>query len=98
MVGFSYLALLASAALAVAAPAAAPMPTPAPELGDALEKRATTCTFTAASQASASKKSCATIVLNNIAVPSGTTLDMTNLADNTHVRLSQYFLRDYLLS
>lgn len=66
-------------------PAPAPLPTTAPELGNVLEKRAS-CTFTAASAVSASKKSCATIVLDNIAVPSGTTLDLTSLADDTHVR------------
>ncbi|TVY83815.1 Polygalacturonase [Lachnellula suecica] len=68
--------------------AASPMPvaTPAPSLKDAvaLEKRAS-CTFTDAVNASKSKKSCATIVLSNIAVPSGTTLDMTSLTSGTHV-------------
>jgi hypothetical protein len=37
--------------------------------------------------ASKSKKSCATIVLDNIAVPSGTTLDLTELNSGTHVSL-----------
>ncbi|TVY47107.1 Endo-polygalacturonase [Lachnellula occidentalis] len=66
--------------------AAAPMPTAAPELKNAvaLQKRAS-CTFTDAAAASKSKASCATIVLDNIAVPSGTTLDMTKLTDGTKV-------------
>ncbi|KAH6683213.1 putative endo-polygalacturonase [Halenospora varia] len=66
--------------------AAVPMPTPAPDLANAvaLNKRAS-CTFTAASAASKSKASCATIVLSNIAVPSGTTLDLTKLTSGTHV-------------
>lgn len=67
--------------LVAAAPATAPAPTAAPNL----ENRATTCTFTNAASASKSKTSCATIVLNNIAVPSGTTLDLTKLTKGTHV-------------
>ncbi|TAQ83982.1 hypothetical protein B7494_g7695 [Chlorociboria aeruginascens] len=63
-----------------ALPAAAPAPTPAPNL----EKRAT-CTFTNAASASKSKTSCATIVLSSIAVPSGTTLDLTDLTSGTTV-------------
>ncbi|TVY26645.1 Polygalacturonase [Lachnellula hyalina] len=66
--------------------AAVPMPTAAPNILNAvaLEKRAS-CTFTDAVAASKSKTSCATIVLNNIAVPSGTTLDMTGLTTGTKV-------------
>jgi polygalacturonase len=65
-----------------------PLPTPAPDLrkAAALQKRAS-CTFTAASAASASKKSCATIVLDGITVPSGVTLDLTDLESGTHVTL-----------
>ena len=86
MVGIKlYMGLLMGAAALVAA-APAPMPTPAPKLGNTIEKRAS-CTFTDAVAASASKKSCATIVLNNIAVPSGTTLDMTSLNSGTHVSM-----------
>lgn len=67
--------------LVYSAPAAAPAPTAAPNLKD----RATTCTFTNAASASKSKTSCATIVLDNVAVPSGTTLDLTGLTSGTHV-------------
>lgn len=63
-----------------ASPVAAPAPTAAPNL----QKRAT-CTFTNAASASKSKASCATIVLDSIAVPSGTTLDLTDLTEGTHV-------------
>jgi galacturan 1,4-alpha-galacturonidase len=65
---------------------ATPTPTTAPDLKNAavLDRR-TTCIFTAASAASASKTSCATIVLDNIAVPSGVTLDLTGLNSGTHV-------------
>ncbi|RDW64130.1 putative polygalacturonase 2-1 [Coleophoma crateriformis] len=73
--------LAASASLVAAAPAAAPAPTAAAQLED----RATSCTFTNAASVKASKKSCATIVLNNIAVPSGTTLDLTGLNSGTKV-------------
>lgn len=87
MVNFSSaLVAIAIAATAVTAmPAAAPAPTAAPNIKDAAAKRSTTCTFTNASQASKSKASCATIVLDSIAVPSGTTLDMTDLTDGTHL-------------
>jgi Flp pilus assembly protein CpaB len=71
----------ASASIVAAAPAAAPAPTAAPDLA----KRAT-CTFSGsngAAQASKSKASCATIVLSNVAVPSGTTLDRKFLENNT---------------
>ncbi|KAF1958197.1 glycoside hydrolase [Byssothecium circinans] len=50
----------------------------------ALSERAS-CTFTDAATAIKSKTSCTTIVLNNIAVPAGTTLDMTKLNDGTTV-------------
>ncbi|KAJ5730451.1 uncharacterized protein N7483_004959 [Penicillium malachiteum] len=65
-------------------PPAAPAITAAPNL----EKRATTCTFSGskgASSASKSQKSCSTIVLSDVAVPSGTTLDLSDLEDGTHV-------------
>ncbi|TGO13893.1 hypothetical protein BTUL_0061g00100 [Botrytis tulipae] len=71
-------------ALASALPAAAPAPTAAPNL----DKRATTCTFSGsggASSASKSKTSCSTIVLSALAVPSGTTLDLTGLTEGTTV-------------
>lgn len=66
---------------------ATPMPTPAPDMSlvkAALHKRAS-CTFTDAAAASKSKASCATIVLSGITVPSGVTLDMTKLEDDTAV-------------
>jgi galacturan 1,4-alpha-galacturonidase len=76
---------------------ATPVPTAAPDIKYAaqLGKRAS-CTFTAASAASASKASCATIVLDNIAVPSGVTLDLTDLISGTHVLSHSYFRRCYL--
>ncbi|UPX20484.1 Endo-polygalacturonase [Ascochyta rabiei] len=81
----SVVALTASlAAPALAAPA--PAITPAPEA--AVVKRATSCTFSGsagAASASQSQAACATIVLNNVAVPSGTTLDLSKLADDTTV-------------
>jgi galacturan 1,4-alpha-galacturonidase len=79
------LSLLATtASLVSAAPAAAPAPTARAELSE----RATTCTFTNAASAVKSKAACATIVLDNIAVPAGTTLDLTKLTSGTHVRIS----------
>lgn len=84
MVHLTYLAIasvLGSAASALALPA--PAVTPAASL----EKR-TSCTFSGsdgAASASESKKDCATIVISAVVVPSGTTLDLTDLADNTVV-------------
>ncbi|KAI1358424.1 glycoside hydrolase [Xylaria arbuscula] len=82
--------MIASSALLVAAFGAsrvlaspAPAVTPAPTLA----KRAT-CTFSGsngAASASASQADCATIVLSDVAVPSGTTLDLSDLEDGTHV-------------
>ncbi|KAH6976291.1 polygalacturonase [Ilyonectria sp. MPI-CAGE-AT-0026] len=78
------LLLAALAGSAIASPAA-PIVTQAPSL----DKRAgATCTFTGsagAASASAQQKNCATIVLSDVAVPSGTTLDLSDLNDNTHV-------------
>ncbi|KAF1359304.1 glycoside hydrolase [Lizonia empirigonia] len=82
---FPIVALAASLAGSAAA-APAPAITPAPEI--AVVKRATSCTFSGsdgAASASKSQAACATIVLNNVAVPSGTTLDLSKLADDTTV-------------
>ncbi|RAH71387.1 glycoside hydrolase family 28 protein [Aspergillus aculeatinus CBS 121060] len=85
-------AVFFSLALGAIAVSANPAPEPpaitaAPKVGD-LEKRATTCTFSGsngASSASKSKTSCSTIILSSVAVPSGTTLDLTDLNEGTHV-------------
>ena len=63
-------AVVALAATATAAPAA-------------LEERATTCSFSGASGATAvasAKSSCPTITLDSLVVPAGKTLDLTKLA------------------
>ncbi|CDO51184.1 hypothetical protein DV451_004499 [Geotrichum candidum] len=64
-----------AAALAVAAPTESEVD---------LHARAS-CTFTTADQAISGKKSCSTIVLKNIAVPAGKTLDLSNLNKGTTV-------------
>ncbi|KAH7062146.1 polygalacturonase [Macrophomina phaseolina] len=71
MVKASTLLLGAGAAFAVAAPTE-------------LAERAS-CTFTDAASAIKGKSSCTNIVLNNIAVPAGTTLDLTKLKTGTTV-------------
>ena len=71
-----------------------PLPTPAPDLKNAALQKRASCTFTAAADASASKKKCATIVLDGITVPSGVTLDLTGLGSGTHV----IFYCSFLLS
>ncbi|KAF2449798.1 glycoside hydrolase family 28 protein [Karstenula rhodostoma CBS 690.94] len=53
-----------------------------------LKDRAASCTFSGASgaaNAAKSKTSCSTITLNNVAVPAGTTLDLTKLNSGTTV-------------
>ncbi|KUL85175.1 hypothetical protein ZTR_06246 [Talaromyces verruculosus] len=64
------------------------VPAPAPTTPPKLSERASSCTFSGsegASSASKSKTSCSTIVLSDVAVPSGTTLDLTDLNDGTSV-------------
>ncbi|GAP89484.1 putative glycoside hydrolase family 28 protein [Rosellinia necatrix] len=89
MITASSALLLAAAfgASGVLSSPAAPVVTPAPSLDNVLQKRAS-CTFSGsagASSASKSQASCATIVLSDVAVPSGTTLDLSKLSDGTHV-------------
>ncbi|KAF2798773.1 glycoside hydrolase family 28 protein [Melanomma pulvis-pyrius CBS 109.77] len=67
-------ALLSAGALVSAAPAS-------------LQERAS-CTFTTAAAAISGKASCSTITLSNIAVPAGTTLDLTKLTTGTTVIFS----------
>lgn len=69
--------------LALGATIASAIPTPSRV--STLAKRATTCTFNSASKASASQKACSTIVLDNIEVPAGETLDLSDLEDGTKV-------------
>jgi len=73
--------LMSMLALGATMAAAAPAPSRVSQM-----KRATSCTFTSAASASASKKSCTTIVLDNIEVPAGETLDLTDLTSGTKVR------------
>lgn len=81
------LALATWAVSAIASPVAEPAITEAPSLA----KRASSCTFSGSSgaaSASKSQKSCSTIVLSDVAVPSGTTLDLSDLEDDTTVRMT----------
>ncbi|KAF2138743.1 glycoside hydrolase family 28 protein [Aplosporella prunicola CBS 121167] len=48
-------------------------------------KRADSCTFTDAAAAKEGKADCTSIVLKDITVPAGETLDLSDLADNTQV-------------
>lgn len=87
MVSFTSFSALALAAYAVASPVAGPEITPAPQPG-VVDKRATSCTFSGSngySSASKSQASCSTIVLSSVAVPSGVTLDLSDLNDGTTV-------------
>ncbi|KAJ5128152.1 extracellular polygalacturonase [Penicillium atrosanguineum] len=78
----SYLSHMLCAGLAASLVAAAPAPSRVSEL---VKKSSSTCTFTEAARASASKSSCSTIVLSDIEVPAGETLDLTDLNDGTKV-------------
>lgn len=75
---FQLLGLAALGSLAAAAPA--------PSRTSELVERGSSCTFTSATQASASAKSCSNIVLKNIAVPAGETLDLSKAKDGATVR------------
>jgi polygalacturonase len=80
--------IIAAALVAFAMGSPAPMVTPAPRADAGAVKRAGSCTFSGSAGAAAASKSqasCATIVLSNVAVPSGTTLDLSNLKDDTTV-------------
>lgn len=79
----SYTHLLC-AGLAASLAAAAPTPS---RVSDAVKRSSSTCTFTEASKATESKTDCSTIVLSNIEVPAGETLDLSDLNDGTEVRL-----------
>ncbi|KAI3401077.1 hypothetical protein diail_221 [Diaporthe ilicicola] len=90
MTPFSYCSLLVAALAASVAASPVAQPAPAITPGPSAEKvkRATSCTFSGsngASLASVSQKSCSTIVLSSVAVPSGTTLDLSSLEDDTTV-------------
>lgn len=79
--------LIAAALVASALATPAPMMTPAPRANQAVE-RGTSCTFSGSNGAASASKSqadCATIVLSDVAVPSGTTLDLSDLNDGTSV-------------
>jgi polygalacturonase len=50
-----------------------------------LDSRASSCTFTDAAAAAKGKSSCSTIILKDITVPAGQTLNLEGLNDGTHV-------------
>ncbi|KAI1261161.1 glycoside hydrolase family 28 protein [Xylariaceae sp. FL1019] len=67
---------------------AAPVTTPAPNVANAVAPRADSCTFSGSlgySSASVSKNACSTIVLSDLQVPGGETLDLEDLNDGTTV-------------
>lgn len=61
---------------------------PAQDSGMIVDRASKSCTFTTAAAVASGKSSCSTIILNNIAVPAGTTLDLTKLKSGTQVRYS----------
>ncbi|KAL5363351.1 putative endopolygalacturonase I [Aspergillus floccosus] len=77
MHSFQLLGLAALGSLVAAAPA--------PSRVSDLTERASSCTFTDAAKASSGASSCSSIVLKNIAVPAGKTLDLSNVKDGTTI-------------
>jgi len=82
--------VLCSATCISASPA--PETTPAPSLENAIAKRSNdSCTFSGSlgySSASVSKKSCSTIVLSDLQVPGGKTLNLEKLNAGTTVGIT----------
>lgn len=58
---------------------------PAPSRASDFTKRASTCTFTDAAAASESISKCSDVVLKDIEVPAGETLDLSDAADNSKI-------------
>ncbi|KAF9892113.1 hypothetical protein FE257_002519 [Aspergillus nanangensis] len=58
---------------------------PAPTRVSDLTKKSSSCTFTDASKASSSVSSCSSIILKDIAVPAGKTLDLSKVEDGTTI-------------
>lgn len=89
MVSLSYSLVVATlAATVLASPVAEPAPVITPPPTAATKVKRASCTFSGssgASLASVSQGSCATIVLSALVVPSGTTLDLSDLDDGTTV-------------
>ncbi|KAI9833590.1 MAG: hypothetical protein M1819_003543 [Sarea resinae] len=77
--------MLFSVTLALSAGAALINALPAPNTPPTRLTKRSSCTFTDAASATASKTACSDIVLSGIAVPAGTTLDMTDLNSGTTV-------------
>lgn len=57
-----------------------------------------TCEFTDAATVMKQKYGCSTITLNGINVPAGTTLDLTGLNDDTHVKKLLWTFVSYQLT
>ncbi|KAG6019730.1 hypothetical protein E4U41_003128 [Claviceps citrina] len=64
---------------------ASPLPADAPVADERRSGSKGTCTFTNPADVLKKKFSCSTIILKNMFVPAGVTLNMNDLKDNTHV-------------
>ncbi|KAJ6105018.1 endopolygalacturonase A [Penicillium sp. IBT 16267x] len=80
-----YISHLLCAGLAASLAVAAPTPS---RVSDVIKRSSSTCTFTEASKATESKTDCSTIILSNIEVPAGKTLDLSDLNEGTKVIFS----------
>ncbi|PYH49746.1 glycoside hydrolase family 28 protein [Aspergillus saccharolyticus JOP 1030-1] len=78
MHSFQLLGLAAVGSVVSAAPTAS-------RVSDLVKKSSSTCTFTSASEASESIASCSNVVLSNIEVSAGETLDLSDAADGTTI-------------
>ncbi|KAM0328857.1 hypothetical protein ACHAQA_005273 [Verticillium albo-atrum] len=71
--------MLPNVILALGALATTAVANPLPAKFELIESRAVSCTFTSAADAVKGKKNCDKITLDNIAVPAGTSLDLSGL-------------------
>jgi polygalacturonase len=74
-----------SAVIAAAILSTAVMAAPTDLESRDLEARGTSCTLTNFANLATVKKSCTTITIGNLAVPAGSTLDLTGLSSGTNV-------------
>ncbi|KAM0283710.1 hypothetical protein ACHAQH_002299 [Verticillium albo-atrum] len=77
--------MLTNAILALGALASTAIANPLPAKFEIIESRATTCTFANTADLAKTYKTCDKIILNNIAVPAGASLDLSGLKSGANV-------------
>jgi polygalacturonase len=79
-----------SAVIAAAILSTAVMAAPTDLESRDLEARGTSCTLTNFANLATVKKSCTTITIGNLAVPAGSTLDLTGFSSGTNVERCRF--------